>query len=366
MVFQTASLALLLRTWFDVGRQEHAAFWPGPFGLTPVRGLPLGHLRGLRARLWIYLFAGALLVFQWILPGGLLRPLMEVQGITAIVVGVGGCVFVSAMFLFWQLHRGWQELKRILEELDFCPYRAAFAEAGKLMNWNAMRALGRGLRTHRSSLRGRQILESQRGWIEASDPGYAECLAALQREEAGIPRGRRATSDFARWQFRFQVAGRMSACGDALEAASARLPAEAAFHQDEVHLFFALRAVSFIRQAFLVSRYLLAGSLGSFILLILAVAAFDFQPKAEVLTILGAVLLVMLGWVVLRIIQMERDPLLCLMEGTEPDRVQLSLGLVENGVRFVLLPLLLLLATFNPSIGGLAVSIFNPLMHLLK
>jgi hypothetical protein len=366
MVLLTAGLALLLRTWFDVRRQEHPAFWPDPFDLSPVPGLHLEHLRGLRAQSWIYLFVGALLVFQWAIPGGLLRPLMEVQGTTAIVVGVGGCVFVASMFLFWQLHRGWQELRRILDELDFCPYRAAFAEAGKLMNWNAMRALGRGLKTHRSSLRGRQILESQLSWITGADPKYASSLAALRHEESMIPRGREASSDFARWQFRFKVAGRMSACGDALQAACLRLPAEAAFHQEEIHLFSALRAISFIRQAFLVSRYLLAGSLGSMLLLVLAVAAFDFQPKVEVLTILGAVLLVMSGWVTLRIIQMERDPLLCLMEGTEADRVQLSLGLVENGVRFVLLPLLLLLATFNPSFGGVVVQVFNPLMHLLK
>ena len=74
----------------------------------------------------------------------------------------------------------------------------------------------------------------------------------------------------------------------------------------------------------------------------------------------------MAGWVVFRIIQMERDPILCRMEGTEPGKVQLSLGLVENGCRYVLVPLLLLLATLNPSFGGLVVQVFNPLMHLLK
>ncbi|MDP1832260.1 MAG: hypothetical protein Q8K67_09390 [Geothrix sp.] len=366
MVLLTASLALLLRTWFDVRRQEHPAFWPSPFGLSAAHGQHLRHFRGLRAKWWIYLLVGILLAFQWALPGGLLRPLMEVPGVTAIVVGVGGCVFVSSLFLFWQLQRGWQELKRILEELDFASYRAAFAEAGKLMHWNAMRALGRGLKTHRSSLRGRQILEDQRGWITEIEPKYGSCLSSLEREEATVPRGRKATSEFARWLFRFKVAGWMSACGDDLKAACDRQPAEAAFHQEAVDLFSALRAITFIRQAFLVARYLLIGSLGSMLLLVLAVAAFDFQPKAEVLTVLGAVLLVMAGWVAFRIVQLEQDPLLCLMEGTVAGEVQLSLGLVENGLRFVLVPLLLLLATLNPSFGGLVLQVFNPLMHLMK
>jgi hypothetical protein len=366
MVFLTAGLAVLLRTWFDVRRQEHPAFWPTPVGLSKGPELPLQHFRGLHAKRRIFLLVGVILAFQWILPGGLLRPLMEVPGVTAIVVGVGGCVLVASFFLFWQLHRGWQELNRILEELDFLPYRDAFAAAGKLMNWNAMRALGRGLRTHRSSLRGREILENQKGWVAGVDPKYATYLAALAREEATIPRGQKGTSDHARWVFRFKVAGKMSACGESLLAACRKLPAEASLRQADVDQFYALRAISFIRQAFVVARHLLVGSLGSMLLLVLAVAAFDFQPKAEVLIILAAILLFMAGWVVFRIIQMERDPVLCRMEGTEPGKVQLSLGLVENGCRYVLVPLLLLLATLNPSFGGLVVQVFNPLMHLLK
>ena len=366
MVFLTAGLAVLLRTWFDVRRQEHPAFWPSPVGLSSGPEPPLRHFRGLHAKKRIFLLVGVILAFQWILPGGLLRPLMEVPGVTAIVVGVGGCVLVASFFLFWQLHRGWQELNRILEELDFSSYREAFAAAGQLMNWNAMRALGRGLRTHRSSLRGREILENQKDWVSGIDPKYATCLAALAREEATIPRGQKGRSDHARWVFRFKVAGKMSACGESLLAACRKLPAVASSRQVDVDLFYALRAISFIRQAFLVARHLLIGSLGSMLLLVLAVAAFDFQPKTEVLTILATLLLVMAGWVVLRIIQMERDPILCRMEGTEPGKVQLSLGLVENACRYVLVPLLLLLATLNPSFGGMVVQVFNPLMHLLK
>lgn len=366
LLFLTAALALLLRTWFDMRRQEHAAFWPVPIGLASVPGRHLESFRGLHARWWIFLFVLGLLALHRLLPGGLFRPLLEVRGIAAIVLGVGGCVFVVALLLFWQLQRGWRELMHVLEELNFSPYRAAFNEAGKLMNWNAMRALGRGLRTHRSSLRGRQLLEAQRAWIADAEPAYARNLAALAQEEAGAPRGRKGASDYARWQFRFRIAGLMSACGDSLDVACGRLPAEAAAHQAEVHLFFALRAASFIRQAFLVARYLLAGSLGSMVLLLLAVAAFDFQPKGDVLAILGVVLIGMAGWVAYQIIQIERDPLLCLMEGTAPDQVQLSMGLVENGIRFILVPLLLLLATFNPSLGSVVLQVFNPLMRLLK
>lgn len=89
----------------------------------------------------------------------------------------------------------------------------------------------------------------------------------------------------------------MSACGDSLDRAWQGHTSELASRQEDVHLFFALRSISFIRQAFLVARHLLIGALGSMLLLVLAVAAFDFQPKAEVLTILGTILLVMAGWV---------------------------------------------------------------------
>ncbi len=366
LVLLSAGLALLMRTWFDIRRQEQGSFWPAPFGLASIPGVRLAPFRGLHLKRWMLLVVGGLLAFQLALPGGLLRPLMEAKGITTLVVVVGGCLFAAACLLLLQLHRGWQELNRILEELDYSPYRAAFAEAGRLMSWNAMRALGRGLKTHRSGLRGRQILDNQKAWITACEPKYGACLAALVQAESSVPRGKRAASDFARWQFRCKVAEGLSACGEGLHAVCDQHPAEAVAHQEEIHLFYALRAISFIRQAFLVARYMLVGSLGSMLLLMLAVAAFDFQPKAEVLTGLGAVLLIMAGWVAMRILQMERNPLLCLMEGTEPDRVQLSLGLVENGLRFVLVPLLLLIATLNPSLGGSVLKVFNPLLHFMK
>lgn len=365
-LLMAGALALLLRAWFDVRRQEHPAFWPVPIGLAPASGLHLASFRKLQALRWIGLFGVGLAALQWALPGSLLRPLLEVQGIAALVVGLGGAILVASLILFWRLVQGWRELDRILEELDFSPYRAAFAEAGKLMNWNAMRALGRGLRTHRSSLRGRQILEAQRSWTADKAPAFGHCLAALEQGSLRASRGREAASDFARWRSRFQVAGLLSACGEALQRVCEQHPDEAAGHQEEVHLFYALRAITFIRQAFLVARYLLVGSLGSLLLLLLAVAAFDFQPKAQLLSLLGSILLVMAGWVTLRIVQMERNPLLCLMEGTAPDRVQLSLGLVENGLRFVVVPLLLLLATLNPSLGGMLVQVFNPLLHIMK
>ena len=50
-------------------------------------------------------------------------------------------------------------------------------------------------------------------------------------------------------------------------------------HQSDVDLFGALRAVHFIRQAFLVLRHLLIGSLGTLILLVLGMAAFDFWGR---------------------------------------------------------------------------------------
>ncbi len=362
----TSALALILRTRFDVRRQGHAALWPAPLGLSEVHGLPLRHLRRLRYQTWSYLLVGVLLAFQWLLQGGVIRTLMEVQGVAALAVAVGGCIFITSLALFWQLHRGWGELARILDELNVAPYRAAFAEAGRLMEWNAMRALGRGLETHRSSRRGRELMEAQQGWAGVAVPAFAEGLAALHREEASVPPSRESLNGYARWQFRMRVAGLMTLCGDHLQGACRLHPEEAACHREDLNLFSALRAVIFLRQAFLVSRHLLVGSLGSLLLLLFGLAALDFQPKVDAIAVLGAVLLVMAGWVTLRIIQVERDPLLCLMEGTDPGKVQLSLGLVENGIRFVLVPLVLLLATFSPALGGLLTQVFNPLVHLLK
>jgi hypothetical protein len=366
LVMLTAGLALLLRTWFDVRRQNHDALWPVPMGIDHGTRVALRHLRGLRFQPWTFGIVVVLVGFQLIMPGGLIRPLMEVQGVTLMLVALGGGLFTASAFLFWQFHRGWMELRRLLEVLDFSSYRAAFAEAGHLIEWNAMKALGRGLSTHRSSLRGRAILLAQRDWAGPVEPRYAASLDALAALEADSPKVGRARGEYETWRARMAMAQQMTVCGDLLAVACQRDPSAAATHQAEVDLFLAMRAIQFIRQAFIVLRQLLVGSLGTLILLVLGVAAFDFQPKGDVLILLGAALLAMAAWIGLAILHVERDPILCLMEGTQPGEVQLSLGLVENGFRYILVPLLLLLATINPSFGGVMVQVFNPLMHLLK
>lgn len=367
MVILAMGLALLLRTWFAVRRQGHEAFWPAPLGLDDSKILALRHLRGLHFQPWTFGLVAVLAGFQWLLPGGIIRPLMEGQGAALAVVAVASGLFTASLFLFWQFHRGWQDLRRVLEALDFCSYRAAFGEVGRLVEWNAMRALGRGLWMHRSSLRGREILRAQRDWVAEVEPDFAAHLDALDAIEAGTSKARRGLGEYQKWRVRLAVAREMTACGDALALACAKHPAGAtATAHPEVDLFKALRAVHFIRQAFLVLRHLLIGSVGTLILLVLGVAAFDFQPRNDVLILLCGSLLAMAGWAGAAILNMERDPLLSLMEGTQAGEVKLSLGLVENGFRFVLAPLLLLLATLNPSFGGLLVQVFNPLMHLLK
>jgi len=366
LLLLSAALALQVRACFDVGRQKQAAFWPRPFGLSIPHTLsPTHSMKG-----WLLvggvLIAGLVASQYWI-TGGVLRSLMEVPVVTAVLVGGGGAVLLTACFLFRQLFLGGKLLAGVLDDLNYSPYRAAFAEAGKLMHWNAMEALGRGLRSHRSSLRGREILEAQKDWILKLDPSYAAQVEALRETDEVAPRGRKAMTDLARWRLRGRVASLMCSCGEALHAATKANPKEAEARQGDLHLFFALRAVTYIRQAYLVARHLLLGSLGSLILLLLAVAAFDFQPKAAVLMLLGGALLGMAAWVTLSLIHMERDPLLCLMqEGAIPGQVQFSMALLENGVRYVLVPLLMLVATLNPSWGASLVQAFNPLMHFLK
>ncbi|HJV48068.1 MAG TPA: hypothetical protein VJ549_02215 [Geothrix sp.] len=366
LVMLTAGVALLLRTWFAVRRQDHACLWPSPVGVDGETILEMRHLRGLRFQPWTFALVAMLMGLQLVLPGGMIRPLMEVQGVTLVLVAVGGGLLSASVFLFWQFHRGWKELDRLLDVLDLSSYRAAFAEAGRLIEWNAMKALGRGLSTHRSSLRGREILLAQKAWVSPVDPDFAAGLKSMETLAAGASRGRRTLGEYETWRARLSMAHWMTVGGDALAAACQKDPQSAAAHQAEVDLFMAMRAIHYIRQAFIVLRHLLVGSVGTLILLLLGVAAFDFQPKNDLMILLAGALLVMAAWIALVILHVERDPLLCLMEGTQPGQVQLSLGLVENGFRYILLPLLLLLATLNPSFGGLAVQVFNPLMHLLK
>jgi hypothetical protein len=366
MVMMAAGMALLLHTWFDVRRQDHDAVWPSPLGIGDGQVPGMSHLRGLQFQPWILAAVATLSAIQLLLPGGLIRPLMEVQGVTLVVVTAGSGLFSASLFLFWQFHLGWKELRHVLEVLDFSTYRAAFAEAGRLIEWNAMRALGRGLTTRRSSLRGREILLNQKDWVTRVDPSFLACLEVLEALEGESPKSRRSLGVYRKWLVRLVTARQITVCGDVLDQACVKAPTEAAAHQAEVDLFKALRAIAFIRQAFIVLRYLLIGSLGTMILLVLGVAAFDFQPKNDVMILLSAILMGMAAWAALVILNMERDPLLCLMEGTKPGEVTWSLGLVANGFRFVLVPLFLLLASLNPSLGGLIMQVFNPLVHLLK
>jgi len=264
LVLFSAGLALLLRTWYNVRRQDHEAFWPAPSGLSTGEGEwpVLLHLRGLPFQLWICGLWAFSVALQIALPGRIVRPLMEDEWVTHVVIAAGGILFIASCSLFAQLVRGWLELQSVLDDLDSSTYRAAFEEAGRLMNWNAMRALGRGLKTQRSSQRGRELLKAQSSWAGSAVPGFGASLEALESLAAEAPRGRRSHSDFEKWKFRARVARQMTACGDALDAAFEKTPEAAALHLDEVDLFRALRAVYFIREGFIVVRHLLIGALG--------------------------------------------------------------------------------------------------------
>ena len=129
--------------------------------------------------------------------------------------------------------------------------------------------------------------------------------------------------------------------------------------------FVALRMSVFIRHIFLQMRNLLSFSFVGFLLALMAINSYPFEPKRLVMALVWFVALVTIPTVAWVFVKMDRDPILSFIGKTKPGRVTFSVELVTSMLIYVVVPLVTLFATQFPGVGDIVFSIFNPTVKSL-
>ena len=129
--------------------------------------------------------------------------------------------------------------------------------------------------------------------------------------------------------------------------------------------FVALRMSVFIRHVFLQMRNLLSFAFVGFLLALMAINSYPFEPKRLVMALVWFVALVTIPTVAWVFVKMDRDPILSFIGKTKPGRVTLSVELVTSMLIYVVVPLVTLFATQFPGVGDIVFSIFSPTVKSL-
>jgi hypothetical protein len=135
-------------------------------------------------------------------------------------------------------------------------------------------------------------------------------------------------------------------------------PGAAAFFEQAEELVVS-RVVNFLAVVFPSLQNLGYFVLVGLLLMLLAVTTYPFQPRNEFLFFNWVVILSFIGTVVWIFIQMDRDTVLSLLNGTKPGEVNFSSELVLRAFLYIGAPLLALLGAQFPDTLGKIISVFT-------
>ena len=127
----------------------------------------------------------------------------------------------------------------------------------------------------------------------------------------------------------------------------------------------AVRFAAFVHLVFRQLRELLLFACGGFVLMILTLATYPFQPRHPVMAMLWAVGFAGIVLIVVAFAEMEQDEMLSLMGGTTAGHLSLKSGFLQNVALYVAIPLLSLLAAEFPAIGQSVWALLSPLLKPL-
>jgi hypothetical protein len=129
--------------------------------------------------------------------------------------------------------------------------------------------------------------------------------------------------------------------------------------------FLALQVVNFINFVFACLRNLLSAVILCFLLVVLAVTSYPFEPQKLLLTAPCAALIATVALSVVVFVQVDRAEVLSRLAGTPPNKVTLNQGLISSLILYAGIPLLTLVATAFPPLGDLF-SLADPILKVFK
>jgi len=128
---------------------------------------------------------------------------------------------------------------------------------------------------------------------------------------------------------------------------------------EQAEEFVVTRVVSFLTVVFPSLQNLGYFVLVGLLLMLLAVTSYPFQPRNEFLFFNWVVILFFIGTAFWIFVQMDRDTVLSLLNGTKPGQIHFSLELVLRTFLYIGAPLLALLGAQFPESWGKIISVFT-------
>ncbi|HUI25030.1 MAG TPA: hypothetical protein VL403_03010 [Candidatus Kryptonia bacterium] len=176
-----------------------------------------------------------------------------------------------------------------------------------------------------------------------------------------------ATQLMAVLQLRWQRGALPRPAADVSSKADGRAPdlspVEAWLRQAED--FVVIEVVTFLTQNFVHLRNLLMMTTLGMLMMLLTVSSYPFQPQRLLQLFTWSVILPTVGGVITMLVQMDRNEVLSRITGTEPNEIRLDHAFVSSIVTYGVLPVLTLLATMFPQLGGLWGAI-EPITRVFK
>ena len=128
--------------------------------------------------------------------------------------------------------------------------------------------------------------------------------------------------------------------------------------------FVALRLSAFLRYVTSQLRNLLDCLTSGFLLVLLAILSYPFQPRRTLLAV-ATILFFVVGAAVLTVFyQMDRNTILSLLSGTDPGTT--SRNFIRPMISYGALPLLTLLVTQFPELRQLVLTFVEPLLRAVQ
>jgi len=130
--------------------------------------------------------------------------------------------------------------------------------------------------------------------------------------------------------------------------------------------FVALRFAAYIRPILLQIRNLVTTLTAGFLLLLVVITSYPFQPHRLLLTIQWGILLITVAGVMGVLVQMQRDPILSRLTGTQAGKVDWNREFFGEIFKYGIVPIAGLLAAEFPQLGSSLFSWVEPLLRGIR
>jgi len=130
--------------------------------------------------------------------------------------------------------------------------------------------------------------------------------------------------------------------------------------------FVALRFPAYFQPILLHMRSTIAYVTAGYLLLLICIASYPFQPRRLLLTICFVLLAFFVGSMMWVLIQIQRDPILSRLSGTTAGKVEWNREFILQVLTYGVLPTVGLLATMFPALGSGFLNWLEPFMRVFR